>query len=162
MLIIEGLDGSGKTTLINELLNDNKQILIPENINNSFVKYQNILKKLSLDTLMDRSFISEMVYGKILSNKTKLTEDEYYQLLTMYAQNHSTIIYLYAPKDILLRRKANDKKDQFILLNFYDKLLNEFDYRLNQAHDLLPTYKINTCEHNQEQVLSKVKKLAKL
>ncbi len=161
MLIIEGLDGSGKTTLINHLRMDNKKVLIPENILNSFVKYQNLLKELSSDSMMDRSFISEMVYGKVLSNKTKLTEEEYQQLLSLYSKNNSIIIYLYAPKEILLMRRTSDKKDQFVLSKFYEKLLDEFEYRLNQAHTFLPTYKINTYENDENQVLSKVKKLSK-
>ena len=161
MLIIEGLDGSGKTTLINQLLTKDKKLLKPENINNSFEKYHVLLKETSPNSLMDRSFISEMVYGKVLSNKTKLTEEEYQQLLKLYSKSKSIVIYLYAPKEVLLNRRINDKKDKLVLLKFYEKLLNEFDYRLSEANIYLPTYKINTYKNSQEEVLSKVKQLTK-
>lgn len=161
MLIVEGLDGSGKTTLINNLLNHGGQLLKPSNIDNSLQKYQLLLNKSSDKSIMDRSFISEMVYGKVLTNRTKLTEQEYYELLSLYSKYNSNIVYLYAPKSILLKRRNNDLKDKFVLSKYYEELLNEFQKRLDQANNFLPVFKINTYENNQQEATLKVKKLTK-
>lgn len=161
MLIVEGLDGSGKTTLINNLLNHGGQLLKPLNIDNSLQKYQLLLNKSSDKSIMDRCFISEMVYGKVLTNRTKLTEQEYYELLNLYSKYNSNIVYLYAPKSILLKRRNNDVKDKFVLSKYYEELLNEFQKRLDQANNFLPVFKINTYENNQQEATLKVKKLTK-
>ena len=161
MLIVEGLDGSGKTTLINNLLNHGWQLLKPLNIDNSLQKYQLLLNKSSDKSIMDRCFISEMVYGKVLTNRTKLTEQEYYELLNLYSKYNSNIVYLYAPKSILLKRRNNDVKDKFVLSKYYEELLNEFQKRLDQANNFLPVFKINTYENNQQEATLKVKKLTK-
>lgn len=161
MLIVEGLDGSGKTTLINNLLNHGGQLLKPSNVDNSLQKYQLLLNKSSDKSIMDRSFISEMVYGKVLTNRTKLTEQEYYELLNLYSKYNSNIVYLYAPKSILLKRRNNDVKDKFVLSKYYEELLNEFQKRLDQANNFLPVFKINTYENNQQEATLKVKKLTK-
>lgn len=161
MLIVEGLDGSGKTTLINNLLNHGGQLLKPSNIDNSLQKYQLLLNKSSDKSIMDRSFISEMVYRKVLTNRTKLTEQEYYELLNLYSKYNSNIVYLYAPKSILLKRRNNDLKDKFVLSKYYEELLNEFQKCLDQANNFLPVFKINTYENNQQEVTLKVKKLTK-
>lgn len=161
MLIVEGLDGSGKTTLINNLLNHGGQLLKPSNIDNSLQKYQLLLNKSSDKSIMDRSFISEMVYGKVLTNRTKLTEQEYYELLNLYSKYNSNIVYLYAPKSMLLKRRNNDLKDKFVLSKYYEELLNEFQKRLDQANNFLPVFKINTYENNQQEATLKVKKLTK-
>lgn len=161
MLIVEGLDGSGKTTLINNLLNHGGQLLKPSNIDNSLQKYQLLLNKSSDKSIMDRSFISEMVYGKVLTNRTKLTEQEYYELLNLYSKYNSNIVYLYAPKSILLKRRNNDLKDKFVLSKYYEELLNEFQKHLDQANNFLPVFKINTYENNQQEATLKVKKLTK-
>lgn len=161
MLIIEGLDGSGKTTLVNNLLNYGWQSLQPSNISDSFQRYQSLLSKSSDKSVMDRSFISEMVYGQVLSNRTKLTEHEYYELLKLYSMYNSKIIYLCAPKNVLLMRRNNDEKDKFVLAKYYIELLNEFQVRLNQANIYLPVFEINTSENNQQDITLMVKKLTK-
>ncbi len=162
MIIVEGLDGCGKTTLITNLTKQGKQLVIPNNdFKNFYYKYVDTFDKSSINSVMDRSFISVMVYGKILSNKTKISEQNYLKLLKLYTRNNSSIIYLYAPQELLLERRKDDLNDRVVLLHLYKSLLEEFDYRLEQASNFMPVYKINTANYNEQQTLEKVKKLIK-
>ena len=99
MIIIEGLDGTGKTTLANDLLNKN-YILINNNLTSEshYDKYVNIIKTSDINSVSDRSFVSEMVYGKVLSGTTKLSEEEFINLVKLYSEYETKIIYLYMLK----------------------------------------------------------------
>ena len=44
----------------------------------------------------------------------------------------------------------------------YKSLLEEFDYRLEQASNFMPVYKINTANYNEQQTFEQAKKLIKL
>lgn len=163
MIIVEGLDGCGKTTLINNLTKEGKQLVVPNNnFENLYYKYVDIFKKSSINSVMDRSFISVMVYGKVLSNNTKISEQDYLKLLKLYAKKKSSIIYLYAPQKLLLERRKDDINDKLVLLHLYKSLLEEFNYRIEQAGNFIPIYKINTANYNEQQTFEQVKKLIKL
>lgn len=56
--------------------------------------------------MLDKSFISEMVYGPIIRNKCKLSLEDYTKLLIAYKNVGTKIIYLTAPKDVLLKRRT--------------------------------------------------------
>lgn len=162
MLIIEGLDGCGKTTLVSGLIQEKYNLIVPQQqVNNSYQQHKEILQNSNLSSMIDRSFISEIVYGKILANKTKLTEEEFFKLLKLYGAHNSMLFYLYAPKEVLLERRKYDTKDQFVLANFYKQLLDEFELRLDQASQFFPIYRINSNENSQSDVLNRVKKLIK-
>jgi len=112
MLIIEGIDGVGKTTLVEYLQSygmkkfhfdyDSKNMdLLP--------KYMNVLSLNDSELVLDRSFISEMVYGPVMRNTCKLNVEDYTKLLIAYKTAGAKIIYLTAPKDVLLKRRNDDK-----------------------------------------------------
>lgn len=123
IIIVEGLDGCGKTTLITNLTKEGKKIIIPNNdLENFYYKYVNTFRKSSVDSVMDRSFISVMVYSKILSNKTKISEQDYLKLLKLYTKNNPSIIYLYAPQELLLERRKDNINDRLVLLHLYKSL----------------------------------------
>ena len=132
MIIIEGLDGTGKTTLANDLLNKN-YILINNNLTSEshYDKYVNIIKTSDINSVSDRSFVSEMVYGKVLSGTTKLSEEEFINLVKLYSEYETKIIYLYASKKILLERRKDDFKDSKVIFHLYQELMDEFERRLD-------------------------------
>lgn len=47
-----------------------------------------------------------MVYGPIIRNKCKLSLEDYTKLLIAYKNVGTKIIYLTAPKDVLLKRRT--------------------------------------------------------
>ncbi len=157
MIIIEGLDGTGKTTLANDLLNKN-YILINNNLTSEshYDKYVNIIKTSDINSVSDRSFISEMVYGKVLSGITKLSEEEFINLVKLYSEYETKIIYLYALKKILLERRKDDFKDSKVIFHLYQELMDEFERRLDYISAYIDVFSINTGEKNCKQALAKI------
>lgn len=157
MIIIEGLDGTGKTTLANYLLNKN-YILINNNLTSEshYDKYVNIIKTSDINSVSDRSFISEMVYGKVLSGTTKLSEEEFINLVKLYSEYETKIVYLYASKKILLERRKDDFKDSKVIFHLYQELMDEFERRLDYISAYIDVFSINTGEKNCKQALAKI------
>lgn len=157
MIIIEGLDGTGKTTLANDLLNKN-YILINNNLTSEshYDKYVNIIKTSDINSVSDRSFISEIVYGKILSGTTKLSEEEFINLVKLYSEYETKIIYLYASKKILLERRKDDFKDSKVIFHLYQELMDEFERRLDYISAYIDVFSINTGKKNCKQALAKI------
>ena len=155
MIIIEGLDGTGKTTLVNDLLKKN-YILVKQDFHHEshYHKYVNVIRSSHNHSVSDRSFISEMVYGKILANTTKLSEEEFDNLIKLYSEYKTRIIYLYASKDILLKRRKDDIQDREVIFHLYQKLMDEFERRLDYISSYMDVLAINTGENNRELVLS--------
>lgn len=109
--------------------------------------------------MLDRSFISEMVYGPVIRNKCKLSLEDYTKLLIVYKNVGTKIIYLTAPKDVLLKRRTEEKSDYEIITNYYEELNKKYDEIMEYSSKFIDIIDINTYEANIEQVRSQVKKL---
>jgi GTPase SAR1 family protein len=106
MVIVEGVDGSGKTTLIKNLIADG---LVDNVISKLFdPKYPHLLYGRLCDALhdymdyprvvADRFFISELVYGPILRGKLILSKAQISTILTLIqAQIPVVIIWCHPP-----------------------------------------------------------------
>lgn len=162
MLIIEGIDGVGKTTLVEYLQScgmkkfhfdyDSKNM-------NLLSKYMKVLSVDDKELVLDRSFISEMVYGPVIRKTCKLSPEDYTNLLIAYKNKETKIIYLKAPKDALLKRRNEDKSDYDVIENHYEELNNKYDEIMGYSSSFIDVITINTYEKNIEQVRSYVKKL---
>ena len=155
MLIIEGIDGVGKTTLVEYLQSYGMK------------KYHFDYDSKSMDLLskymkvLDRSFISEMVYGPVIRNKCKLSIEDYTKLLIAYKNTGAKIIYLTAPKEVLLKRRNDEQSDYEIITNYYEELNKKYDEIMKYSSKFIDVIAINTHETNIEQVRSQVKNLVK-
>lgn len=164
MLIIEGIDGVGKTTLVEHLQSygmkkyhfdyDSKNMDL-------FSKYMKVLLEDDSELVLDRSFISEMVYGPVIRNKCKLSLEDYTRLLIAYKNAGAKIIYLTAPKDVLLKRRNYEKSDYEVITNHYEELNKKYDEIMEYSSKFIDVIAINTNEANIEQVRSQVKKLVR-
>jgi thymidylate kinase len=114
-IIVEGADGTGKTTLVKELAK--KYNLDSLNINrydpNNFNFYLETLKKTNV--IFDRHFIGEMIYPSIFNRKGNLKRKDFEWLLDYCKENDIKIIILYKEKNVLKKRQK---------LNEYPEVLN--------------------------------------
>lgn len=163
MLIIEGLDGVGKTTLVNYFQSEGMKKLHfdydSKNID-LLLKYLMVLKSTNAKSLiLDRSFISEMVYGPVMRKMCKLSLDDYIYLLKKYDSIGTKVVYLIAPKEVLLERRKNDNQDYEMLEKKYDELNNEYNNVIVYSSKFINITTFDTSENNEYELQQKVKKL---
>lgn len=130
-IIIEGIDGTGKTTLakkINKL--GYEYIHFPHNteVNDLFAfysEYHENKNDMMNKYVLDRSFISEFVYGNAIRNFSRISDNELSRLINIYSQNESLILLIMDSKENLLNRLSN-KEDIFIIENYYDSIITYY------------------------------------
>ena len=159
LYICEGVDKCGKTTYIQNVIGDGQYIGIDEidkyklyefgnkidvrfdrNSENSI--FDNMLKVIELsktiDVYLDRSFISEVVYGPIYRGKCRITANEI-KLLFDKLQLEDAIILYFVPYNYGRWITSLDKKDYFEkdrtkiqeVLDKYDEVMKNYSFILD-------------------------------
>lgn len=157
MIILEGLDGVGKTTIGKYLSKYNYNIYyfpFDEKSNDIEEKYLRLLKSDTSKMILDRSFISELVYGPILRKKCRLNKEKLENILRRYKEVKPIVIYMKANKKDLLERRKNDDKDFSILSNKFEKLNNRYDKVMRVIGQYLDVVEINTSDKSLQEVIS--------
>ena len=124
-----------------------------------FTKYMHVLAEKTDILVLDRSFISEMVYGPVLRNNCKLTIEQYTELLKSYKEKGATIIYLTAPKEILLERRANDLKDYEMIDKYYETLNVRYDEIMDYSSNYINILQYDSFAMNKEEIQNNTKRL---
>jgi len=162
MIIIEGLDGVGKTTLVDYFVNMGmKKYHFDYDVQNMdlFTKYMRVLDEKTDILVLDRSFISEMVYGPVLRNNCKLTIEQYIELLKLYREKGTTIIYLTAPKEVLLERRSNDLNDYEMIDKYYETLNARYDEIMDYSCNYINVLQYDSFAMNKEEIQNNTKRL---
>ena len=161
MIIVEGIDGVGKTTLVDYIVEqglEKHHFDYDEKNMDLYKKYMRVLNSSNLSKVLDRSFISEMVYGPVIRGKSKLELEQFKRLLLEYKKSRTSIIYLTAPKEILLKRREKDLTDFEMIQKFYDKLNLQYDKVMSYSMDFIDVLKLDTSLNSSEEVQRKVKR----
>ena len=162
MIIVEGIDGTGKTTLVEHLKKHH-------NLNDVSYKYKSsegFAKKyfsINLNTvkngISDRSFISEVAKGDIVRGICRLSDEDYNSLLNYYSSFGTIVIYLKADKDILLQRRKDDLEDFKMITNLYDDINNRYDEVMEIARKYLPVYEFSTNSTTVDDIINELQNL---
>lgn len=153
MIIIEGLDGTGKTTLKEGLLSYGFRSfhfdydIVTSNI---FDKYCKIISGSDKQTVLDRSYISEIVYGNVIRKHSRISYSQLDELACQCAKKGSIIVYLHAPKNVLLSRRLRDRNDTKMLQEYYDKLCEEYVSLMQRLSQYLPVLWLDTTDSQQK------------
>lgn len=161
MIIVEGIDGVGKSTLVDYIVEqglEKHHFDYDEKNMDLYKKYMRVLNSSNLNKVLDRSFISEMVYGPVIRGKSKLELEQFKRLLLEYKKSRTSIIYLTAPKEILLKRREKDLTDFEMIQKFYDKLNLQYDKVMSYSMDFIDVLKLDTSLNSSEEVQRKVKR----
>jgi len=149
-VVIEGCDGTGKTTLARRLTGEHgfshvHATRTPDHLDLT-TRYLHIL-----DTdnrlVMDRSFVSELVYGPLQRGRSRLTWAQVLDLAEAVTQRTGVFIHLTAPADIvharlLLRDGQGDAPDALTAL------LAAYERAFRTLTDHATVITIDTAQHD--------------
>lgn len=134
-IIVEGVDGSGKTTLISKLCYDFDNLFVVKNPlddKQDFITWwpQEVDRKPSLTVpIHDRFFFSEIVYGPVLRGKINAPETLVTNI-AFFLRNTALLIYCRPHSEILHKtvesnpQMAGVKENLDVLSDVYDKVMS--------------------------------------
>lgn len=143
ILLVEGVDKSGKTSLIQELLkkfpgaivikNEHKPTdYSPEFIAGVYAGLYSGLRRLHKTQdpfiILDRSHITEIVYGHVLRNYNAYEVYDW-KKVEEKIKKYTLLVYMYAPQEVLERRYV-EEKEEFILEKHIPELLANYEVYL--------------------------------
>lgn len=143
--LLEGVDRAGKTTIANLLET------VGYNIVHSQYKpdhtdieqhYSGLFKNAIEPTVFDRSFISEIPYGKTLRGGSRLSSGAFRRLLELLALKGSVVIFINEPSDLIKERLLDERIDHGNLLSNLDELIASYQSCMKDISKFLPVYQI--------------------
>lgn len=133
IIIIEGPDGAGKTTLANQLRDQTGYMILhrsqPKNEEDKkrmMDEYLQVIKS-NKNVILDRSWYSEMVYGPVMRDDSVITYPQMYDLERALARNGALIIYCTAPEQTLWKRCLKRGEDYITKREDFHEICNGFD-----------------------------------
>ena len=161
MIIIEGIDGTGKSTVSSYLRDMGYVIHHLQKKEKNEEGFINLLKQDNDHFVLDRAFMTEVVYGPVLRNGSRINNEQLNSLIDLYSSKKVKIIYLKAlKKDLLLRRK-DDKEDYEMLIKHYEQLSNLYDNVVDLVSKKIETHIIDTSKCNMDKMKEFVKRIVK-
>lgn len=143
IIIIEGPDGAGKSRLAEQLARQTGYPIIhrtqPKTEAEKELMMQGYLEAIQLgkNAIFDRCWYSEIVYGKVMRDKSCITWPQMYALEERVAKNGGIVIYCTGPRAELWKRcqKRGEtyitSKDQFnSICEGYDELFNDAPHHI--------------------------------
>ena len=111
-----------------------------------------MLKKNHKNLILDRSFISELVFGPVLRNSCKINENETKNIIAKYAEVWTKIIYLKADKLTLLQRRRDDEEDTQMLKTYYEELNSRYEKVIRILARYMPILTLDTSTLSQNDI----------
>lgn len=143
IIILEGPDGSGKTTLANKIKDQTGFMLLhrshqtDSNADSLFDEYVQVIKA-GKNCIMDRGWYSEMVYGPVMRGASAITYPQMYELERLLARNGALIIHCTAPEATLWKRCLKRGEDYVTKKDAFHEICNGFDVLMNDVPHYVP------------------------
>lgn len=155
-IIVEGVDRTGKTSLARLICRQGYRLHhfdYNEQRTGFDVKvlYRNLIEaSKNRRIVLDRSFISEEVYGTVLRGASRLCSDDLRELLELLREFRTMIVYLYAPGSILRQRTTQapgaSKNDAGMLDRTLPSLESKYEEVLDLVQHYVPVRRFDTSE----------------
>lgn len=146
LLILEGPDGSGKTSLANKLSKQTGYNILhfskpetEEEKDRMYEMYEELIV-CNRYAILDRSWYSEMVYGAVMRDSSYISFDEMYQLEQILADIGALIIYCTGPREVLWRRCTKRGEDYITSMNKFNQIYDKYEELMSLDH-IVPVVK---------------------
>lgn len=145
IIILEGPECAGKTTLAKRLSEQTGYPIVhrskpetDEERNNMLQMYYDAINE-KRDVIFDRCWYSEMVYGKVMRDKTYIDKVDMDALELAMAKNGGGII-IHCTDDILrLWHRCNDRGEDYVTdVDTLDAIRSRFEYVLHKIPHRIP------------------------
>lgn len=143
LLIIEGPDGSGKTSLAEQLSKQTGYPIIhrsqPKSDEEKAVMFEEYLQlaKSGKNAILDRCWYSEMVYGPVMRDASVLSYPDMYQIESAAAKHGAIIIYCTDDVKVLWNRCKRRGEDYIVDADTFMKICRGYSVVMNVPH-LIP------------------------
>ena len=144
IIIIEGPDGAGKTTLANKIKDQTGYLLMhrsqpktEEDKKRMMDEYMQVIKS-GKNCVFDRSWYSEMVYGPVMRDASVITYPQMYELERMLARNGALIIHCTGPEIALWKRCLKRGEDYITDRETFSKIYTGFDELMHDVPHIVP------------------------
>ena len=142
IIILEGPDGSGKTTLANLLHKQTGFTLLHRSHDTDkapdlFNEYAQVLKA-GKNCIMDRGWYSELVYGPVMRGSSKISYPQMYELERLAAKYGAIIIHCMAPEATLWKRCLRRGEDYIKDREKFHNICQGFNELLHRMPHLIP------------------------
>lgn len=164
IIILEGIDKCGKSTLAKQLCIKFKATLIKTNApktKNAFDEYISIINKLkhSENYVFDRFYLGEMAYGPTYRKKSTVSEVQQFYLESLLIKFNPVLIYCWLDYNLLCWNFEREKEES-TRFNDVPKLAKLFDGAFNNS--TLPKLKYNySALKSFKMVIEKIKEVTR-
>lgn len=142
IIILEGPDGSGKTTLAEKIskmtgwsIEHRSKPNTPEEKAHMMGEYLQAIR-LGKNMIFDRSWYSEMVYGKVMRDKSYIDYPQMYELEKRAMQRGALLIYCTGPKATLWKRATQRGEDYITSREKFEAICDEYDKLMQCPHHI--------------------------
>lgn len=144
IIIIEGPDGAGKTTLANKLQKQTGYMLLHRSQPKSeeekakmMAEYMDVLKS-GKNCIMDRCWYSEMVYGPVMRDAAVISYPQMYALERQLARAGGLVIHCTGSLQTLWKRCLTRGEDYIVDKDTFTKIYNGYDELMNGVPHTVP------------------------
>ena len=142
IIIIEGPDGSGKTTLANTLSKQTGYPVVHRSQPKSEEEKRQMMQQYidaivtGKNMIFDRCWYSEMVYGPIMRDNSVITYPEMYLLEAKLAKRGALIIYCTDDPKTLWKRATRRGEDYITDYETFERICAGFDALMSVPHHI--------------------------
>lgn len=144
IIIIEGPDGAGKTTLANKIQQQTGYVLLhrsqpktEEDKRRMMDEYVQVIKS-GKSCIMDRCWYSEMVYGPVMRDASVITYPQMYELEKLLAKHGALVIHCTGSLQDLWKRCLTRGEDYIVDKDTFTKIYSGYDEIMNQVPHIIP------------------------